>query len=89
MTNPLPSLTDRQLKTHEVFERIRMAWAVLYVVLGSFLVVLVALLFAAFTNLAGPHMKWAFATIDSLLGFCLHQVVRHIFPIKKLPTEKL
>lgn len=84
----IPSLSDRQLKAYEVMQRVRMAQITLYVVLCSFIVVLIALLFAAFTNLAGPRIQWAFATIDGLLGFCLHQVVRHLFPARSAPTPK-
>lgn len=82
-----PNLTGNQLKTYEVLQRIRMAWLTLYVVLSCFVVVLICLLITAFTSLGGPHLAWAFATIDGLLGFCLHQVVRHLFPTKKEPQE--
>lgn len=83
MTNLIPSYSDEQLKTFEVLERIRMAKITLYVVLGSFVVVLICLLMTAFTSIAGPYLKWAFATIDGLLAFCLHQIVRHLFPTRK------
>jgi hypothetical protein len=83
MTNPIPSYTDRQLKTLEVLHRIQMARITLGVVLGAFIVVLICLLVAAFTSIAGPYIKWAFATIDGLLGACLHQVIRHLFPTRK------
>jgi hypothetical protein len=66
-------------------QRIGMAWVTLIVVLTAFVVVLVCLLVAAFSDIAGPYIKWAFAAIDSLLGFCLHQIIRYLFPTKKPP----
>jgi uncharacterized membrane protein YjjP (DUF1212 family) len=57
-----------------------MAWVALLVVLGAFIAVLVALICAAFSQVVGPWIKGAFATIDGLLGVCLHQVIRHLFP---------
>ncbi len=87
MTSPIPSYTDKQLKTYETMHRVQMARITLRVVLGAFIVVLAALLVAAFTNLGGPKIEWAFATIDGLLAFCLHQIVRHLFPAKKAPRD--
>jgi hypothetical protein len=83
MTKQVPNLTERQLKTLEVLHRIQSAKITLGVVLGAFIVVLVSLLVTAFCDVGGPYLKWAFATIDGLLGVCLHQVVRHLFPTGK------
>lgn len=83
MKNQIPSLTDKQLKVYEVIHRVRMAWVALIVVMGAFIAVLVVLLFAAFSQTVGPWIKGAFAAIDTLLGFCLHQVIRHLFPTRK------
>ena len=83
MTKLIPSLSDKQLKVYEVIHRIRMAWVALAVVLIAFIGVLVALIIAAFSPTVGPYIKGAFATIDSLLGLCLHQIIRHLFPTKK------
>lgn len=88
MTKQIPSLTGRQLKTYEVAARVQMARITLGVVLGAFIVVLVALLVAAFSNFAGPRIKWAFVVIDGLLGFCLHQIVRHLFPTAESEPSK-
>lgn len=88
MTKQILSLSDKQLKTYEVMQRIHMAWITLIVVLTVFVVVLLGLLLAAFSDIAGPYIKWAFAVIDSLLGFCLHQIIRHLFPAKNSPKEK-
>jgi hypothetical protein len=60
-----------------------MAWVALIVVLGAFTAVLIVLLFAAFSQTVGPWIKGAFAAIDTPLGFCLHQVIRHLFPTRK------
>jgi hypothetical protein len=64
-----------------------MAWIMLIVVLVLFIADFVALLFAAFSQTAGPWMQGAFATIDGLLVFPLHQIVRNLFPAKKAPKE--
>jgi hypothetical protein len=83
MKDQIPSLTDKQLRVYEVIHRVRMAWVALIVVLGAFTAVLIVLLFAAFSQTVGPWIKGAFAAIDTLLGFCLHQVIRHLFPTRK------
>jgi hypothetical protein len=60
-----------------------MSWVALIVTLVLFIAAFVVLVFAAFSQSVGPWIKGAFATIDSLLGFCLHQVFRHLFPTKR------
>lgn len=87
MTAQLPSLTSRQLEVYEVVHKIRMAWVTLIVMLVSFIAVLIALIFAAFSPTAGPWMRGAFATIDGLLGVSIHQIVRHLFPTKRVPVR--
>ena len=83
MINQIPSLTDRQLKVYETVQRVRMSWVALTVTLVLFIAAFVALVIAAFSQTVGPWIKGAFATIDGLLGACLHQVFRHLFPTKK------
>lgn len=57
-----------------------MAWVVLGVILGAFVADLIALICAAFSPTVGPWTKGAFAAIDALLVFPLHQTTRHVFP---------
>lgn len=83
MTANLPSLTPAQLRTYEVVQRNRMAWVTLYVVLVCFVVVLAALIVAAFFPTAGPSMRWAFGIIDGLLAASVHRIVWNLFPVKK------
>jgi uncharacterized membrane protein HdeD (DUF308 family) len=85
--SPIPSLTDKQLKVYEAVHRIRMSWVALIVTLTLFIAAFVVLVFAAFSQVVGPYVKGAFATIDGLLGACLHQVFRNLFPAKKAPKE--
>jgi hypothetical protein len=79
----LPELTPEQRKFYEIVNKIRMAWVMLIVVMVCFVGVLVALICAAFSTTAGPWMRFAFTVIDSLLGFTLHQITRHLFPAQK------
>ena len=83
MKDQIPSLTDKQLRVYEVIHRVRMAWVAHIVVLGAFTAVLIVLLFAAFSQTVGPWIKGAFAAIDTLLGFCLHQSHTPPFPNEK------
>lgn len=78
----IPSLTGKQLNIYETINRVRMSWVALIVTLVLFVAAFVVLVFAAFSHDVGPWIKGAFATIDGLLGFCLHQVFRHLFPVK-------
>jgi len=87
MRAQIPSLTDKQLKVYEVEHKIRMAWVTLGVMLVCFVGVLVALICAAFSPTAGPWMRGAFGTIDSLLGISIHQIVRNLFPNRKAPKD--
>jgi len=50
-----------------------------------FVLVLVALIYAAFSTVAGPWMRFAFATIDGLLGYSIHHIVRYLL---FLPSKK-
>jgi hypothetical protein len=80
MSNQIPALTDKQLRTYEGLQRIRMAWVALVVILGAFIADLAALIYAAFSPTVGAWTTGAFAATDGLLGFSLHQVVRCLFP---------
>ncbi|MBB5063943.1 hypothetical protein [Granulicella mallensis] len=59
----------------------------LYVILAAFVVVLVALIFAAFSSIAGPSMRWAFGIIDGLLSGSLIPIRAYLFPNPK-PSHK-
>jgi len=79
MSNPLPALTDRQLKTYEVLARVRMAWIALYFALGLFLTAFFVFVLALFLG------KNAIATsivglIDGILGWVLRTVYSYLFP---------
>lgn len=80
MNNPTLSLTPAQLEVYATIERIRMAWLALRVTFFFFGVVLVALIWAAFSPVAGPSMRWAFGIIETILGWALHPIIRHLFP---------
>jgi hypothetical protein len=60
-----------------------MARITLWVILGAFIVVLIALLIAAFTDWAGSRIEWAFGVIDGLLVLCLRQIMQYLFPARK------
>lgn len=81
----IPSLTGKQLNIYETINRVRMSWVALIVTLTLFIAAFIVLVFAAFSQVVGPYVKGAFATIDGLLGVCLHQVFRNLFPAKKAP----
>jgi cytochrome c biogenesis protein CcdA len=80
MNDPRQSLTPAQLKVFETVERIRMAWLALRVTFTFFGVVLIALIWAAFSPVAGPSMRWAFGIIETILGWAMHPIIRHLFP---------
>jgi hypothetical protein len=76
-------MTPAQLRTYEVTQRILMAWVTLRVVLVCFVVVLAALIAAAFSPTAGPSMRWAFGIIEGLLAASVHRIVWYLFPGKR------
>jgi cytochrome c biogenesis protein CcdA len=80
MNDPRLSLTPAQLKVFETVERIQMAWLALRVTFLFFAVVLIALICAAFSPTAGPSMRWAFGIIETILGWAMHPIIRHLFP---------
>jgi hypothetical protein len=65
-----------------------MARVMLYVTLAAFVVVLVALIFAAFSPVAGPSMRWAFGIIDALLSGSLIPIRAYLFPNPKHNRSK-
>ena len=83
MNDPRLSLTPAQLKAFETIQRIQMAWVALWVTLVFFAVVLVALICAAFSPVAGPSMRWAFGIIDGILGWALRPVFKYLFPARR------
>jgi hypothetical protein len=64
-----------------------MAWLALIVVLFCFVGVLIALIFAAFSTVAGPSMRWAFGIIDGILGVALTPIFRFLFPDPNKTTD--
>jgi hypothetical protein len=81
-------VTDAQARVWETIQRVQMARVMLYVILGSFVVVLAALIFAAFSSVAGPSMRWAFGIIDGLLSASLIPIRAYLFPNPKRTANK-
>ena len=76
-------VTQAQAKVWETIQRVQMARVMLYVTLGGFVVFLFALLFAAFSAVAGPSMRWTFAIIEGLLSGSLIPIRAYLFPNPK------
>jgi hypothetical protein len=87
MTEQPPSLSDRQLKTAEVLERInaarskrRMAAVFCWVLLVLFVADSAFLLYASFSSYGDKIAKYVTLGLDGLLGTLLVIVARHLFP---------
>ena len=83
MNEQPPAYTDRQLKTFDLLQRNRMAWFVLLFLFAAFAVVLVALLYAAFSGQGKAWLTVGFTVIDGLLGTCITRIVFFLFPKPK------
>ena len=79
----IPGLSDRQLKTFEVVERIRMAKVTLYVILAILVVGIAAFLVAIFGNYGETSAKAILGGINTLVGFSLRAVIAYLFPNPK------
>jgi hypothetical protein len=79
----IPTTTPDQRKTFELFHKIWMGWVSLIVLLLIFIATTVALLVLLLKPSLPDAPKVVIGAIDSLLGVCLHQVFRHLFPTAK------
>jgi len=75
-----PSLTDKQRKTYEVLQKIRMAWVVLWFVLCLFSAGFIAFLWSLFVLPSDALAKSALGGTNFLLGWAMKAVVRYLFP---------
>jgi hypothetical protein len=80
---PPPDLSADQRKTYEVFQRIRMAWVTLVVILGVFVAGFAAFLFAIFSLPSDMVAKVILGGIDALVGTSMYFIIRYLFPGKK------
>lgn len=84
MTKPAPAYTDRQLKTFDVLERNRMAWAMLRFLLVVFGVILCALIAGVFFVETENWIKVTFAFFDGVVGWSIKYIVAYLFPSNQL-----
>jgi hypothetical protein len=74
------NLSDKQLKTHEVLQRIRMAWIALWFVLILFSVALLAFLAAIFFLKSEFAAKPILGAVNGILAWITKIVFSYLFP---------
>lgn len=89
MTDQHPSLSDRQLKSAEVLNRLRIELSTQRMAIGFFVVLIVLfianssfLLYAAFSIHGADIAKYVSLAFDGLLGTLLVIVARNLFPAR-------
>jgi len=82
MTDQIPSLTDRQLKTAAHLHKIRIAERIFYFLAVAFTVFSAVLIYAALFGKAGIEMKAVFSVLDGIVGWSLKQIVFSLYPTK-------
>jgi len=80
---PELKMTDRQLRTYEARQGIRMRWVALCAILILFAVVLIAFLYALFFVNEHGIAKTILAATDCTLGLALRTVCSYLFPTPK------
>ena len=83
MSNQIPSLTDKQLKTIKELQRIRMAWILFYFMLTLFAAAFVLLIISVFFSQAEAWEKIGFFLFNGILGWSVKSLHRHLFPEAK------
>lgn len=83
MNNQIPSLTDKQLKTLQVLQRIKMAWILFYFMLVVFAVAFVLLIISVFFSQAKDWVKIGFFLFNGVLSWSVRALHRHLFPESK------
>lgn len=76
---PEKTLSDKQLNVYREVARIRMAWVVLFVILGLFAVGFIAFLYAALTGTGSNTVQAITGGIDLLLGWAVKMIVKYLF----------
>src|SRR5436190_274395 len=79
----IPSLSDKQLKTLQVLQKIRMAWILFYFMLTIFAVAFVLLIISVFFSQAEAWVKIGFFLINGILGWSVKALHLHLFPKSK------
>jgi hypothetical protein len=86
--NPLPvDLSDKQLKTYEVLQRIKMAWVALWFVLSLFSVALLAFLAALFFLQSEAAAKMILGVVNGILAWIMKIVFNYLFPNPKRASK--
>jgi hypothetical protein len=83
MSNQIPSLTDKQLKTLKELQRIRMAWILFYFMLTLFTIAFALLVISVFFSKAAAWVQIGFFLFNGILGWSVKSLHRHLFPEAK------
>src|SRR5205809_1999852 len=75
-----PEYTDGQLRTFDLVQRNKMAWFALIFMFAAFAVVLIALLYAAFSGKGEAWLKIGLLLLDGLVGWGIKQILSYLFP---------
>jgi len=85
---PVPSLTDRQLKTIRVLHEIRLAKVLFYFVLGIFVACFVMLIAAVFFVRASGWVQIGLFLINGILSASMRSLMGNLFPKKSAEPEE-
>jgi hypothetical protein len=78
--NQVPSYTERQLKTLEVLQRTQLARRMFNFLATAFSIILIAALYAIFSQTARWYAVAGLMSTDSLIGVAFIQMVRNLYP---------
>ena len=83
MSNQIPSLTDKQLKTLKELQRIKMAWILFYFMLVLFSAAFILLVMSVFSPQTARWEKIGCFLFNGILGWSVKSLHKHLFPEAK------
>ncbi len=80
MSKKHPPSTPELLEVVDVLRRNQMAWIMFWFLLAIFTIILGLLVYAAFFRQSGIEIKVLFGVLDTIIGWCIRQLVLYLFP---------
>jgi len=83
MSDQIPSLTDKQLKTLQILQQIRLARILFYFMLTVFAIAFILLVLSVFFAKVAAWVQIAFFLLNGVLGYSVKAIVNHLYPPRK------
>jgi len=80
MTNQTPSLSDKQLKTLQILQKIKMGWIMFWFLLVVFAIAFALLIISVFFARAAAWVQIGFFLFNGIIGSSIRALIAYLFP---------